>query len=66
MMPLQTKHARGQLGSYEPGVLVARAAAAVADPLVCMVGAMGERGKHAARPALMETSGGHGADAAFA
>lgn len=30
----KTKHARGQLGSYEPGAIVGRVAAAAADPLV--------------------------------
>lgn len=30
----KTKHARGQLGSYDPAALVARAAAAAADPQV--------------------------------
>ena len=30
----KTKHARGQLGSYDPDALVARAAAAAADPAV--------------------------------
>ena len=30
----KTKHARGELGSYDPGALLERAAAAVADPQV--------------------------------
>ena len=30
----KTKHARGQLGSYDPAELVRRAAAAAADPQV--------------------------------
>jgi hypothetical protein len=40
----KTKHARGQLGSYRPEAIVARVAAAGADPLVRGGGERGTKG----------------------